>query len=147
MNKDYLIEYLGKSIEYVQNNDQLKQYFSKSNIVQIVTDYYLTNKQKGIGFVFNSDQKLVNIHLHDGLDNDYSPFPQELPNGLCFSDNMEKAHKKIGLSKYESGGGEVLPILGPSKIWRKYQFDNYYLHLRFHNKGESISLVTLGIEG
>jgi hypothetical protein len=147
MDGNSLKEYLGKSIEYVQSNEQLKQYFLEPNIEQIGTKYYLTNRQKGIGFVFNSEQKLTSIHLHDGLDNDYNPFPQELPNELQFSDDMEGAHKKIGISKYESGGGEILPILGFSKIWRKYQFDNYYLHLRFHDKGESISLVTLGIEG
>jgi len=145
MNKNYLIGYLGKNIEYVQNNEQLKQYFFDTKIEQIGDRYCLTNKEKGVGFVFNSDQKLISIHLHDGSDNAYNSFSQELPNSLYFSDNIEKVHKKIGISKFESGGGEILPILGLSKIWRKYWFDNYYLHISFHNKGKSISLVTLGI--
>jgi len=147
MNKKKLNEYLGESLDDIQKNEQLKQYSFEAEFVQIGTDYYLTNRQKGIGFVFNSDKKLIAIHLHDGLENNYNLFPQELPKGLHFSDDMENAHKKIGISKYESGGGEILPILGLSKFWRKYQFGNYYLHLSFHDKGKSISLVTLGIEG
>ena len=147
MNKNYLIGYLGKSIECVQNSEQLKQYFFDTEVEQMGDRYCLTNRKKGIGFVFDFEQKLIGIHLHDGLDNAYNPFPQELPNSLYFSDNIDKVHKKIGISNFEFGGGEVLPILGLSKIWRKYWFDDYYLHISFHNKGESISLVTLGIEG
>ena len=148
MNK--LNKYLGKEINEILKDEYLKVYFSESNVIQIGphydltnSDYYLTNEQMGIGAVFNPNKKLRCFHLYDGLDGNCKTFPHELPQGLLFSDNIEKAHKKIGIPKFESGGGEVLPIVGLSRIWRKYQFDNYYLHISFHNKGESISLINL----
>jgi hypothetical protein len=138
-------KYLGKNIIDIIVNSMFQHFLAKSITEQIDRECYLTNKQKGIGFVFDNNNNLITIHFNDGHDNSYSPFVDELPFGLNFSDNIENVQKKVGSLSFESGGGKQLPILGYSKLWIKYLFPKYYLHIEFHNNGESISLITLGL--
>ncbi|MFW5700894.1 MAG: hypothetical protein ACOCWM_04315 [Cyclobacteriaceae bacterium] len=146
MNSEYYTTFLGNNLSELKKYEQFKLYFFKTNPEQIGKEYYLTNKQQGIGLVFNNDKTLVSIHLHDGLENDYCRFTGKLPKGLNFSDDISIAHKKIGILEYQSGGGETLPFLGLTKPWRKYRMNDYYLHIELRNNRKTISLITISLE-
>ncbi|MFM9836900.1 MAG: hypothetical protein ACKVOQ_01480 [Cyclobacteriaceae bacterium] len=133
---------LGTSLSDLRNASLLPTYLKNLELEQVGNSYYLTNKQIGVGFVFDENRILSTIHLHGENSNGYNAYPDELPCGIDFKDNDIIVHKKTGLQEFESGGGEQLPILGKSNLWRKYYYTNCYLHLRFGNKG-NIILITL----
>lgn len=141
---DNLFNNLGGTIDEIKSMDgALWQMFAHSETKQIGEQFYMTEHEYGIGLVFNGEKHLISINLHDGTSDFYHSFKGRLPCDLNFSDNMVKVHQKIGVPIFDTGGGEVVPILGYMRHWIKYKIDNYYVHLEFHNRGESIALITI----
>lgn len=144
MNLNYkLSELLGNSMIDLRNNKIFLEYFENIETESINDDYYLTNEKKGIGIVFNSNKILENIHLYSGNKDGINKFSSSLPAGLHFRDNIKVVENKIELKRFESGGGEILPIIGKTNYWRKYHYDNCYLHIETNNKN-TLELITIG---
>ena len=140
-----LISILGLKFEDVKNDILFQKYFAGIDLEQIGHVYALTNEERGIDIILDSNHVVTSIHFYNG-EGEIKAYTDDLPKKIKFNDNIETAHKKIGLSGFQSGESEELPILGLSKPWRKYQFDNCYLHLKFQYDKKSIYMVTLALE-
>lgn len=142
--KNIFIKMLGANMDVLQKNETYKFYFNSINREKIEDQFYITNKKKGIGLVFNNTHSLCSIHFHNEEKDGYNCFNEELPFNIEFKDNFDTLQNKLNMKDYESGGGEVLPFLGKSNIWRKFFFDEFYLHFEI-GITDSIVLITLGV--
>lgn len=135
--------FLGQNLGLLKKGESINSYLEDQESEEIGDRFYITNKKRGVGFVFDVLKTLIAIHFHSGI-NGYTAYTGLLPCEIDFEDNIDGAHRKIGLENFESGGGEILPILGPSNLWRRYNYSNYYLTIEFNQKGALI-LITLGL--
>jgi len=143
MNLEYQFSnLLGLNLDDLYKNSLTNLYFKNQNLEKIGNRYYITNKYQGIGFVFDEEKKMTSIHFHRGGVDGYETYSDSLPCEISFKDNPESIHKKTNLD-FLSGGGEVLPILGKTNYWRKYQYSNCYLRIEF-DKNNLVTLVSLG---
>jgi hypothetical protein len=142
--KNKFIEMLGEYMLTLQENDTYKHYFNSINLEKIEKHFYLSNKERGLGFVFNEKYILCAIHFHFKEENGYCCYSDELPFEIGFKDNFDLVQKKIKKDDFESGGGDILPFIGKSNLWRKYFFENFYLHIEIGDE-DNIVLITLGI--
>lgn len=140
---DKFSDALGNSIDTLNKKPLISSYFESQEIEEIGDCFYITNKKKGIGFVFDQFKILIAIHFHSRAKG-YDTFEDALPYNITFEDNIETVHNKLGLKNFDSGGGEVLPILGPSNLWRRYNYSDYYLNIEFNKQGILV-LITLGL--
>jgi hypothetical protein len=148
LSNSHFFDALGKSIDVIKENEIINSYLVNQEAEEIGDRFYVTNRKKGIGFVFDEFRTLIAIHFHSGNSGSkkesYSSFTGLLPYDIRLEDSIESAHKKIGLKEFDSGGGEILPILGLSNRWRKYNYQNFYLTIEF-NKDGALVLTTLGL--
>lgn len=148
LSNNFFLDALGKSIDVLKKNEIINPYLDTQENEEIGDRFYVTNRKRGAGFVFDEFKNLIAIHFHSGIDgakkNSYSSFTGLLPYDIKFEDSIDTAHKKIGLKEFDSGGGEMLPILGLSNKWRKYNHSNFYLTLEFNKEG-ALVLITLGL--
>jgi hypothetical protein len=134
---------LGHSFDELSKTESISEYFQGQFFEQVADRYYLTNRKKGIGFVFGQLKNLIAIQLHK-KENDYSSYTGDTPFRITFDDDADSVEKKIGLKEFQSGGSEVLSILGKVDFWRKYIFGNSYLHVKFDSEG-IVNLMTIGL--
>lgn len=134
---------LGCSFDELNKKENVSEYFKSQYLEEVADRYYLTDRKRGIGFVFDHLKNLIAIHLHK-KESDYSSYTGNLPFGITFNDSTDLVERKIGLKEFQAGGGEVLPILGRADFWRKYTFGNRYLHVKFGPES-IVNLITIGL--
>ena len=102
------------------------------------TEFYIWNDS---GLINSEDLAIFCSEINKKSMFDFSLIKKD----TYISLSLSNVQKKVSSSEFECGGGEVLPIFGSSKLWIKYKFSNYYLHIEFHNNEESISMITLEV--
>jgi hypothetical protein len=136
------IDSLGKYLNSLADNIIIGKYISESVESKYDTDIYMTNKDKGIELIFDEDKKLKCIHFFGEKNDEYKRFNGILPLGLSFSNDKQTLFNKIGNRKIAEGGGDILPILGKSNYWCKFQFEECRVRFEFNDVDE-ITLVSL----
>ena len=144
--KHPLVNLLGKKLKDIESSTEYLEHFGSCKINQIGDVYTIVNKQIGIDIILNNNKAVTAVHIYSGVDSDFKVYSKKLPQDLQFHDTIDSAHKKIGLSQFEAGGGVELPFLGFVKRGRKYVFTNCHLHLEFNEDPESISMITLSVK-
>ncbi len=133
---------LGKDLISIADNKIIGKYISESVESKYGTDIYMTNKDEGIELIFDEDKKLKCIHFFGEKNDEYNRFNGILPLGLSISNDKQTLFNKIGNRKIAEGGGDILPILGKSNYWCKFQFEEFRIRFEFNDVDE-ITLVSL----
>ncbi len=70
-----------------------------------------------------------------------SQYTGDLPFGIKFG---QKQVEVVGLAgkPYAKGGGEMIPLLGPSLDWLRYDLGSCWMHLRFDSE-DALQMVSL----
>ncbi|MEL7534280.1 MAG: hypothetical protein AAFN10_23445, partial [Bacteroidota bacterium] len=121
---------------------EFQKYFSETELEKIDRKYYLTNHEKGIEIVLDHEKIIEAIHLFGFGNLGIIPFSGKLPAGLKFENDEHDVDKMLKSLKFDSGGGDEIPFLGKSNMWRKYYENDYYLRVEF--KEEKIKQITIG---
>ena len=61
------LDALGKSIDVLKNNEIINPYLDTEETEEIGDRFYVTNRKKGVGFVFDEFKNLIAIHFHSGI--------------------------------------------------------------------------------
>ena len=111
-------------------------------VMNLEITYYIY-KKKGMNLVFDENLMLSSIQLYpQGVDG-YDEYTGDLPQGIRFHSSRAEVRSKFG-NPTASGGGNVLPILGMTRQWDRFDYDTHTLHFEYQVGEETISLITLG---
>ncbi len=137
-----MLSILGKHLNDAEVQNFLSSVGDKPEIMSYDITYYIY-KKKGMNLVFDENLLLSSIQLYpQGVDG-YDEYTGEAPHGVTFYTPRAEVRTKLGIPT-ASGGGEVLPLLGMTKNWDRYDYDTYTLHFEYQVGEESITLITLG---
>lgn len=137
------MKYLGSFLADRDKYPFMRTYFQGLEVREH-ENYYLTNKEKGIGAIYNEDQVLKVFQIYfNGMDG-LPTFQGALPKGITARDSPEDVLQKLDGIDYESGGGKAVAVLGIDSWW-KYHFQNGYLHVTFKDE-KILRLMSLGMD-
>ena|ERR1044072_4904690 len=137
-----IISILGKNLNDAEVTNFLSSIGDKPETLGVDITYYIY-KKKGLSLVFDENLLLSSAQLYpQGVDG-YDEYKGDLPPGITFHTSRAEVRAKYGIPA-ASGGGEVLPILGMTRHWDRFELETHTLHLEYQIGDESLSLITLG---
>jgi hypothetical protein len=97
----------------------------------------------GLGISLTESGTIKTIHFYaKGRDPQFQRYAGSLPHDLTMDDDMTSVRGRLG-QPARSGGAQMLPVLGLSRPWDRYDFSTYSLHAEYAEDGSSLTLVTL----
>jgi hypothetical protein len=140
-----LYELIGKHFDEVLADPLIRQLGGARPRKRIRTSEgrsYLSLPSAGISFDAELDRKVTSVFLYAECQEGFRAFRGPLPGGIVVSDSRAQVREKLGRPT-ESGGGEMIPILGKQPFWDAFDYPGYRLCVNYADGDGSISLVTL----
>jgi filamentous hemagglutinin len=138
---EHLIDLLGKPWASAEVQETLSAIGEPPEAARFEDTTHFNFKGNGLSVLLAQDGTIKAIQYYSKGRDGFHRYPGTLPHGLTMESDAEAVRGALGQATV-SGKPIMLPVLGLTRPWDRYDFPRYSVHVEYSADRKAISLVT-----